>query len=137
MNTPLAIITAALVLAVAACSSRSNSHAKLPFGALDTPADGSTISGTTFAFGWALSEDGVDHVEIYLDRAFLQNATLKGKRDDVIKVYPAFAKVQDVRFLTELHTESMPVGIHELSARVVSRKQQTRDLNAHRINITH
>jgi hypothetical protein len=131
------ICLALLVFACVACGLAPTNSGKLPLGAIDTPSGDAIVKGVSFAIGWALCEDGVDRVAIYLDRTYLQDAVLKGRREDVVKVFPQFSGVADVRWITELHTESLPIGRHEISARVISRRGATRDLAPHIVNIEH
>ena len=129
------IVTLGAALASTSCG--PDRASKLPFGALESPPDGITIKGVAFADGWVLSEDGIDHVAIYLDRTFLQDAAVKERRPDVIKLHPEFPPETNARFICELHTESLPVGRHEISARAISRSGATRDLVPHMITIEH
>ncbi len=90
-----------------------------------------------YATGWALAEDGVAEMDLYQDRKFLQEATLKLKQPDVPKVYPAFAKVDDVGWTKDLRTDTPPVGTHELAVRIKSRSGLITDLELHRVTIEH
>jgi len=90
-----------------------------------------------YATGWALAEGGVAKVDLYLDRKFLQEATLKIKRPDVLRVYPAFGKVDDVGWTTDLRTDTLPVGKHVLTVRITSRGGLVTDLEPHRVTIEH
>ncbi|MFC1569785.1 Ig-like domain-containing protein [bacterium] len=61
---------------------------KPPFGAFDTPMDGSTVSGSIAITGWALDDIGVKSVTIYKDvdgdQHYLGQASLvEGARPDV------------------------------------------------------
>jgi len=134
----------AVIFACAGCGSSTKSAlssnlspAKIPFGTLDNPLDGATVKGAVLVDGWALSEGGVDHVAIYIDRTYLQDAPVKGAREDVAKVYPQFASVLDMRFSTEFHAETIAPGPHQISARVIGRDGATRDLPPHTITVEH
>ena len=72
---------------------------------------------------------------MYLDHKFLREATLKLKRPDVLKVYPAFAKVDDVGWTTDLRTDTLPVGKHVLTVRITSRGRLVTDLELHRVTM--
>jgi hypothetical protein len=130
-------ISAIASLAIACFGCGSSSSARLPFGALDDPPEGATIQSVAQIRGWALSEDGISRVAIYLDRTYLQDAILSGHRDDVAKVYPAFAAVRDMQFVAEFHADNIVPGAHEISARAISVKGATRDFPAHNITIAH
>ena len=101
------------------------------------PEAGATIKDIGFVIGWVLAADGVDHVSVYLDNTYLQDAVVKGKRDDVLKLFPEFKGVEDVRFITVLQAESLPVGTHEISSRAVSRSGATKELARRTVKIEH
>jgi hypothetical protein len=113
----------------------SASPAKLAFGVLDTPAEGGSYKGAVPITGWALYENGVDHVAIYIDRNYLADVPVSGKRDDVVKVYPDFASTTDINFAGEFHTEGLTPGAHQMIARVVGKNGTTRDLPPHAFNV--
>ena len=61
------------------------SASRLPFGVVDLPHSGETLRGTTRLGGWALSEDSIERVALYVDRNYVVAATLGGARPDVAK----------------------------------------------------
>jgi hypothetical protein len=133
-----ACFTASLVF-LAGCSSGSggDNKAKLPYGWFDTPADNSTVTGTVNAVGWALCEDGVEKVAVYIDRSFVTYGTMSGPRPDVVKVYPEYASVADIAFNAKFEAGALSVGRHEVLLRAISKKGAVRDLAVHVINVTH
>jgi len=95
------------------------------------------VRNPTFATGWALAEDGVSEVDLFLDGKFLQDATLKINRPDVLKVYPAFGKVNYAGWVLDLRTETLPIGRHELTVRITSHSGLITNLEPHKVTIEH
>jgi len=74
---------------------------KKPFGSLDTPQNGSTVSGSVPVTGWALDDIGVESVKIYRDPVgddqpgdsglvYIGEATfVEGARPDIEQIYPS------------------------------------------------
>jgi parallel beta-helix repeat protein len=72
---------------------------KKPFGHLDTPQNGSTVSGSVPVTGWALDDIGVENVKIYRDPVgddqpgdsglvYIGEATfVEGARPDIEQIY--------------------------------------------------
>jgi hypothetical protein len=66
-----------------------------PFGAFNTPLDGSTVSGSIPVTGWALDDVGVENVKIYLEDksklVYIGDAVfVEGARPDVELMYPGY-----------------------------------------------
>ena len=64
---------------------------ELPFGYVDVPVQGATVTRTTFVGGWALDNGAITSVRIYLDGKYLSDARIGLERPDVSKVYPQYA----------------------------------------------
>ncbi len=66
-----------------------------PFGELSTPLDGSVVRGSIPVTGWALDNNGVDSVKIYMESCgmlfYLGDAVMvEGARPDVEAAYPDY-----------------------------------------------
>ena len=55
---------------------------------IETPADGQVYSGIGTFQGWAVAQEGIDRVDLYVDGAFFQSAPYGGARVDVGNVFP-------------------------------------------------
>ncbi len=121
-------ILIALALSLAGCSATPNAKLKLPLGYLETPVSNTVLRGTGILSGWALSEDGIDQIAVYVDRTFLQYGKVSGLRPDVIKAFPEFAGTTDMQWSAQVDTSTIPVGAHQLLARAISKKGAVRDL---------
>lgn len=88
----------------------------LPFGYLDFPFPGQTLSGTFFVEGWSLDEDGpIDRVEVYLDDEYIGEAEYGIARPDVANVYPGRDGSPDFGYSYLLDTTKHTNGPHTLS----------------------
>jgi N-acetylmuramoyl-L-alanine amidase len=109
----------------------------LPFGAFDYPIEHASLKGDVKMSGWALSEDGIKEIVVYVDRSFYGFGKMGGPRADVVKVYPAFASTPDIAWTAPLDTTEIPVGSHDVLVRAISNKGAIRDLGNASVNIEH
>jgi uncharacterized repeat protein (TIGR03803 family) len=93
-----------------------------PFGSFETPSDGiSGVKGAIAVTGWALSDNGVDHVELWRDpvngdpapaangKIFIGNATfVAGARPDVQALYPNLPRSDRAAWGYMLLTNALP-----------------------------
>ncbi len=66
-----------------------------PFGSFDTPANGSTLTGSAAFTGWALDDSGIESVKIYRgsgsNMIYIGDAMLvEGARPDLAEAYPQY-----------------------------------------------
>lgn len=131
----IASALALFCLSTTGCSNGPDTKLKLPMGWFDSPGDHAYLKGVVVLNGWALSEEGIDKVMVYVDRAFVENAKFVGPRPDVIKVYPEFAGNNEAEWAASLDTAAIPVGIHRVMVRAVSKKGAIRDLGTISVTI--
>jgi hypothetical protein len=103
----------------------TNSSATTPFGAIDTPAQGGTATGTTLNFGWVLSRAGAfanppqgGTVRIAIDGALI--ATVPGSwgaRSDLTALFPAqeFPGIANALGVAALNTTTLTNGVHTIA----------------------
>ena len=94
-----------------------------PFGAVDVPDDGATVSSLTEVRGWALDArahdgTGIDRVQVFLDGALIADAQYGLARPDVAGVYGA--QFADAGWSTRLDPAGLSLGQHTLEARARS-----------------
>jgi len=85
--------------------------------------------------GWALSEDRIGRVSVYLDGTYLTDCTLGAARPDVGKAYPGFPDSDKAGWGVHLDPASLPPGKHELVFEAATTKRATRDIGAIPITI--
>ncbi len=115
-------------LLVSASCSRDNTHPDLPYGAVDTPAASGTVTGKVMVAGWALADDGIESVSIYVDRKFASAGQTGAPRPDVQKIYPKMPASGNAGWSALLDTGAFSPGWHELTVQVRSKSGATRDL---------
>lgn len=88
--------------------------------ALEAPKQGSSYSGIGTLRGWAVAEEGIDYVEIYVDDAFFQNAPYGGKREDVGNIYPEVEGSDDSGYALAFNYSILSEGSHTIKAVAVT-----------------
>jgi len=106
-----------------------------PFGHIETPSDGSTVSGSIAVTGWALDDVEIANVKIYRngvlahepDSVFIADAILvEGARPDVETKYPEYPKNYRAGWGRMVLTNFLPYngnGTFEITAIAVDKSQ--------------
>ena len=75
-----------------------NAHATLPFGTIDTPAQGETIRGSAYVnFGWVLTQQpkyilpNGSTINVYIDGNLVGNVSYNHYRADIATIFPGYA----------------------------------------------
>jgi len=87
---------------------------------IEGPKTGESYSGIGTLRGWAVAEEGIDYVEIYIDGAFYQNAPYGGRRGDVGNIFPEIEGSKDSGFALAFNYNNLSVGNHTLKAVAVT-----------------
>ena len=98
-----------------------NANAVKPFGAIDTPAQGGTASGSGYInYGWVLTPmpnaiptDG-STIHIYVDGVDLGNLTYNIYRADIASLFPGYANSNGAVGSFSLDTTAYTDGIHTI-----------------------
>jgi hypothetical protein len=106
-----------------------------PFGALDEPADGRHISGPFAIHGWAVSEQGLDQVTIYVDGKFFANSSLGEARPDVTATFPKAKDGATSGWRYNAEPAMFTPGEHEIEARARSKNGIVREIGKARVSI--
>jgi hypothetical protein len=100
-----------------------NRDSVLPFGTIDTPADGATISGTAYVnFGWALAPQPYQiptngsTIWVYIDGQVVGHPTYNQYRSDIASLFPGLYNSNGaVGFFYINTTLYSPLGLHTIS----------------------
>ena len=110
-----------------------NAHASKPFGTIDTPAQGATISGNSYVnFGWALTQSGYNipidgsTITVMVDGVAVGHPTYNQYRSDIATVFPGLANSNGAVGYFYLDTTKLTNGTHTISW-VVSDNQGRND----------
>ncbi len=75
----------------------ANSASAKPFGTIDTPGQGETVSGTIVNFGWALTPQGKtittngSTIDVYVDGVFAGHPVYNNNRADIAILFPGLS----------------------------------------------
>lgn len=103
----------------------NNAGSRLPFGAIDTPAQGATVSGTAFAnFGWVLSQGaqrsdppGGGTVQVLIDGVAVGTPAGWASRSDLTSLFPVaqYSGVGTALGVFGIDTTTLSNGLHTIA----------------------
>jgi hypothetical protein len=99
-----------------------NGHAVKPFGTIDTPGQGGTISGAdSVNFGWALTPqpsvipiDG-STITVVIDGGSVGHPTYNNFRSDIANLFPGYANSMGAVGFFHVNTTTLANGVHTIS----------------------
>jgi len=99
----------------------ANGASLAPFGTIDTPGQGETVSGVIPNFGWALTPahtsipiDG-STIDVYIDNMFVGHPTYNLYRQDIATLFPGLANSNGAVGLFLIDTTQLSNGLHTIS----------------------
>lgn len=125
--------TLLLLLLVSACDKKPQGDrlggSKLPLGFVDTVQPGAILTGVVDVKGWALSEDGIQSVCVYIDRVRV-NCTdhVAEERLDVAKVITMIPNAEKSGWGVTFDGTSLAPGEHEFVVQAITKTGASRDL---------
>jgi hypothetical protein len=97
-------------------------HARKPFGTVDTPDQGGTISGSQFFnFGWALTPapacipNDASTITVVIDGVPIGHPVYNQKRSDIVAVFPGYCNTNGAVGFFGIDTTKLTNGIHTMS----------------------
>ena len=98
-----------------------NAHATLPFGTIDTPGQGETVSGSSYVnFGWALTQNPkyipTDYpaLEVYIDGSPIGAPAYGYYRSDIATFFPGLPTATTRWAYKILDTTALSNGLHTI-----------------------
>jgi hypothetical protein len=99
-----------------------NQHAVKPFGAIDTPTQGGTASGSKFVnFGWVLTPqpnhipiDG-STIDVFIDGVKMGRPVYNNYRKDIAALFPGYANSQAAIGYYYIDTNAYTNGVHTIA----------------------
>lgn len=98
-----------------------NTHATKPFGTIDTPGQGATVSGNAYTnFGWALTHNpsciAVDGSTLfaYVDGVLLGHPSYNHLRADIAALFPGFCNSNGAIGYVFIDTTQLTNGVHTI-----------------------
>lgn len=123
----------------------NNDAATVPFGAIDTPAQGGTVPDTTApynnvasypVFGWALSPGGVciatdgSTIDVLVDGVVVGHPTYNLNRADIASGYPGYCNSNGAVGVFYLNASGLSDGLHTLAWRVRDANGRTSEIGS-------
>jgi hypothetical protein len=103
-----------------------NAHATRPFGTIDLPAQGETVSGTIVNRGWVLTPAGKaipfdgSTIKVYIDGVLLAPVTsYNNARPDVKAFFPGLANSDGPEARLSIDTTTLADGVHTIAWGVI------------------
>jgi photosystem II stability/assembly factor-like uncharacterized protein len=119
-----------------------NAHATKPFGTIDTPAQGGTISGTDYVnFGWALTpqpgiipKDG-STITVVIDGVVVGHPTYDQLRSDIATLFPGYQNSGGAVGFFHMNTTTLTNGVHTISWNVFDNQGRGEGLGSRYFNV--
>jgi Fibronectin type III domain/Viral BACON domain/Bacterial Ig domain len=98
----------------------ANAAAVKPFGTIDTPAQGETISGSSYvSFGWALASTSTipfngSTIDVYIDGVNMGHPTYNQNRTDIATAFPGFGNSNGAVGFFIFNTTTLTNGVHTI-----------------------
>jgi hypothetical protein len=98
----------------------TNATSQTPFGSIDTPGQGATVSGTIVNFGWALAKPGRtipfdgSTIDVYVDNVMVGHPTYNNFRADIAAVFPGLANSNGAVGHFTIDTRTLSNGVHTI-----------------------
>jgi hypothetical protein len=120
-----------------------NGHAAKPFGTIDTPGQGGTISGTdSVNFGWALTPqpalipmDG-STITVVIDGVLVGHPVYNNFRSDIANLFPGYANSMGAVGFFHLNTTTLANGVHTISWNAFDNLGHGEGLGSRYFNVT-
>ncbi|MEH7009815.1 Ig-like domain-containing protein [Neobacillus niacini] len=103
-------------------------------GFLDTPKNGSTVTGITNVRGWFLDVSGVSSVEVLVDGMSMGQAQYGISRPDVLTVLPEYQNANS-GFEFALDTNKLSNGWHSITVRETGKNGASSELQNISVNV--
>jgi N-acetylmuramoyl-L-alanine amidase len=125
---------AILALSIGLLLAASVAEAAPPFGFFDGKAGGGNAgTGTIGLTGWALDDDGVRAIDIFVDGVPVGRALYGRNRPGVTRMHQGFPDSDGAGFGFALNSTHFLNGLHEVQARVTTETGERRFLNSQHI----
>ena len=98
----------------------ANASSNRPFGTIDTPAQGETVSGTITNFGWALTPQPAiiptngSTISVYVDGVFRGHPTYNQNRADIATMFPGLRNSAGAVGFISIDTTTLSNGLHTI-----------------------
>jgi len=121
----------------------NNTSSQLPFGTIDTPAVGATISGSSYVvFGWAVTpnpsnvipKDG-STITVFVDNMPVGHPTYNQFRQDIASLFPGLQNSNGAVGFFMLDTTKLSNGLHTIAWSVTDNAGNAQGLGSRVFNV--
>jgi hypothetical protein len=119
-----------------------NAHATKPFGTLDTPSQGGTVSGSDYVnFGWALTPQPANipidgsTITVIIDGAPVGHPVYNNFRSDIANLFPGYANSNGAIGFFHINTTTLANGVHTISWNVFDNLGRGEGLGSRYFNV--
>ena len=99
--------------------SADNRTTTVPFGTIDTPGQGETVSGTVVNFGWALSSNPIavdgSTIDVLVDGVVVGHPVYNNFRADIASLFPSLPNSTGAVGYFILDTTKLGNGLHTIA----------------------
>jgi hypothetical protein len=88
------------------------------------------LRGATPFEGWALADDGIEEVAVYIDGQYVISAHTGVERPDVAKTFPKEPGAGKAGWRASVDVSSFPAGIHQFVVQAAAKNGAKRDIGA-------
>ena len=92
---------------------------------LETPVQRQTYTGIATIQGWAIADEGIDRVDVYIDDSFFQSAPYGGEREDVGGAFPDVDGSTYSGFALTYNYSELSRGEHKIRAEAITSDGRT------------
>ena len=109
----------------------ANATSVKPFGTIDTPGQGETVSGSIVNFGWALTPAGKtiptngSTIDVYVDGVYRGHPVYNNYRADIAGLFPGLSNTNGAVGYFMLDTTTLTNGLHTIQWVVTDSAGQT------------
>jgi DNA-binding beta-propeller fold protein YncE len=99
----------------------ANTASSLPFGSIDTPGQGETVSGAIANWGWALTPQPANiptdgsTIDVVIDGVVVGHPTFGLDRSDIAALFPNYANTHSAVGVFTIDTTTLANGVHTLA----------------------
>jgi hypothetical protein len=117
------------LVAAAVCVLARGASAQ-PFGAIDSPTDGQTVSGIVRVSGFVLDMHSVSNIDLLVDGVVVNSAQMNLPRVDVLEIFPTYygSPTSQPGYITSFLAGNFSDGPHSMSIRVTESDSQAQTI---------
>ncbi|HSB05495.1 MAG TPA: fibronectin type III domain-containing protein [Thermodesulfobacteriota bacterium] len=117
----------------ASASSQESANSKTSppmIGELESPSEGKRVFGLKTIYGWALDNEGISRVRLFIDGEYVCDIPYGGLREDLKEDYPDYPNAEKGGFALVWNYSSLSSGVHVVQVETQNMKGEVLRLSA-------